>query len=128
MRCSDRLSKLTERDDRFIQSKIKENPFESASKIATELERRTGKKVCSRTITNKLKKSTVRLVAAVVNEIAARNFITEFTFFREEVYNIDETSLFWKTLPQKLLIHKKKTNERKKHEKRENNYSILYKR
>ncbi|XP_012245755.1 jerky protein homolog-like [Bombus impatiens] len=49
------------------------------------------------------------------NEIAANNFIREFLQIlvkedinEEDVYNMDETSLLWKALPWKTLVHEEK--------------------
>ncbi|CAK9796254.1 Transposable element Tc1 transposase [Anthophora quadrimaculata] len=56
-RRSGRPAKLNERDDRFIVRKVKENPFRSAPTIAAELELATGKHVCPKTISNRLKEA-----------------------------------------------------------------------
>ena len=55
-----RPSKLSERDERFIVRKIKKNPFESSSNIASELNESYGQNVTARTVRNKIRKSGFR--------------------------------------------------------------------
>ena len=55
-----RPSKLSERDERFIVRKIKKNPFESSSSIASELNESYGQNVTARTVRNKIRKSGFR--------------------------------------------------------------------
>lgn len=86
-----------------------------AKEIETEVPSTSNFKASRGWLQNWKKKYDIGKYTTDLNEIAANNFIREFLQIllqedinEEDVYNMDETSLLWKALPWKTLVHEEK--------------------